>query len=146
VSRSAGRLRVLTRRPLIGFGPPEVRGVRPATIAIPPIDHPPGDSAAARLGLRITALLVDRLGALPNVKVLTRPATNASQRPTHVVEAVLVRASPDAELVVRVYRSSGAAMIWENTLRGRPSDVEAALLSGMHVVLSREHVWSGRSR
>src|SRR5262249_21998823 len=146
VSRSAGRLRVLTRRPMIDFCPPEGRGVRPPTIAVSPIHHPPRDSAPAPLGLPLTALLVGPVGGLPAGQDPPRPPTHASQRPTHVVEAVLVRASPDAELVVRVYRSSGAAMIWENTLRGRPSDVEAALLSGMHVVLSREHVWSGRSR
>jgi hypothetical protein len=124
---------------MIYFGPQAEP--RPAAIAILPADYRPGDALAARFGLHINEELVTYLAALPNVKVLTRPATSLSVRPTHVVELMVARGAPEAEVLVRIHRSTDAAVIWERSLSGRPIAVETALIADVQVVLASERIW-----
>jgi serine/threonine-protein kinase len=125
--------------------------IRPTTIAVLPVeaaDNVPASDFAAR---GIEALAVANLGAMPNIRVVSRAALAgksrddlaAIARDLHVNYAVdlhLNAATPQLQLSARV-RGNNGADLWSSMLSGDQWNVERTLLDGFATAFRTADVW-----
>jgi tetratricopeptide (TPR) repeat protein len=121
------------------------------TLAILPIDNPIGDLQADYLGAGIASVVVQNLGSIPGLTVLSRAATAPYQGrrddlaamhreigADYVLDLTIKSAAVRAELLARIRRFDSVAPIWEQTINGDALTVERTLLSALGDVLENQ--------